>query len=160
MALFVSVKAQQADSLMVHLTTKWNNAKGYTLAMAQLMPADKYSFKPVPDEMSFEEQLLHIANNMEWLSRSFLGVTTAKDTLKYHGKMQVMERVNRAYNAALAAHHALSSTQMNESVSFFAGPKTRQQMLVLMHDHQGHHAGQLIVYLRLNGLKPPAYIGW
>jgi uncharacterized damage-inducible protein DinB len=30
----------------------------------------------------------------------------------------------------------------------------------LMHDHHTHHRGQIIVYLRLNGLKPPKYVGW
>jgi len=34
------------------------------------------------------------------------------------------------------------------------------QRPVLLNDHQTHHRGQLVVYLRLNGIKPPAYIGW
>ncbi len=29
-----------------------------------------------------------------------------------------------------------------------------------MQDHQTHHRAQLLNYLRLNGIKPPAYIGW
>lgn len=41
-----------------------------------------------------------------------------------------------------------------------AGPLTRRQILILMHDHQAHHIGQLIVYLRLKGIKPPGYVGW
>lgn len=37
---------------------------------------------------------------------------------------------------------------------------TRRQILLLLHDHQTHHIGQVIVYLRLKGIKPPAYVGW
>jgi uncharacterized damage-inducible protein DinB len=54
----------------------------------------------------------------------------------------------------------MNTGQMDEKVKFFAGPITRRQILILMHDHQTHHLGQLIVYLRLKGIKPPDYIGW
>jgi len=54
----------------------------------------------------------------------------------------------------------MNAGQLDEKVKFFAGPMTRRQILILMHDHQTHHLGQLIVYLRLKGIKPPDYIGW
>jgi uncharacterized damage-inducible protein DinB len=34
------------------------------------------------------------------------------------------------------------------------------QILNLLNDHQTHHRAQLIVYLRINGIKPPDYVGW
>ncbi|MEM6517680.1 MAG: DinB family protein, partial [Bacteroidota bacterium] len=27
-------------------------------------------------------------------------------------------------------------------------------------DHVTHHRGQATIYLRMNGIKPPDYIGW
>lgn len=29
-----------------------------------------------------------------------------------------------------------------------------------MDNHLAHHRGQMIIYLRLQGIKPPAYTGW
>ena len=153
---------QPTDSLNIQLSRKWVNAKTYTLKMADLMPAEKYDFKAVAEVMSFKEQLLHIANNMKWLSTAFLlgqGNKQGADTASMD-KAAVMKYISDAYDQGLSVHQMLSEKQLDEVVPFFAGPMTRRQILILMHDHQTHHVGQLIVYLRLNGIKPPAYVGW
>jgi uncharacterized damage-inducible protein DinB len=157
-----TVKAQSADSLQVQLARKWVNSKVYALKLAALMPEDEYDFKASPEEMSFREQLIHIAENMTWLSSSYLLVdapvkSTATQKLS---KSEVLKLLGNAYDLGLEAHMKMNAKQLDEKVKFFAGPMTRRQILILMHDHQTHHLGQLIVYLRLKGIKPPDYIGW
>jgi uncharacterized damage-inducible protein DinB len=158
----ISIFAQTGDSLLNQLARKWLNAKMYTLKLAELMPEEAYHYKPVPEVMSFKEQLLHMADNMQWLSSSFLfskKEAIKKDTAKMD-KPAVIAYIATAYDQALLAHYKLSQKQLNEVVPFFAGPMTRRQILILMHDHQTHHAGQLILYLRLKGIKPADYVGW
>ncbi len=157
----INGKAQASDSLLNQLSAKWENAKTYTLKMADLMSAENYGFRPVAEEMSFKEQLLHITNNMKWLSSAFLfsqGSKQVSDTATME-KAAIIKVLSDAYDEGLTAHH-LNEKQLNETVPFFAGPMTRRQILILMHDHQTHHVGQLIVYLRLKGIKPPTYVGW
>ena len=49
--------AQKIDSLfLVAAITKLQNSKAYTLKVANGMPEEKFSFKPVPDEMSFGDR--------------------------------------------------------------------------------------------------------
>jgi uncharacterized damage-inducible protein DinB len=157
----VVLQAQVNDSLQVQLSRKWINAKAYTLKMAELMPAENYDFKPTPDVMSFKEQLVHIADNMKWLSSAFLFSTgnSGKFDAATMDKAAAIKVLSDAYDQALSVH-AIHVKQLDETVSFFAGPMTRRQILILMHDHQTHHIGQLIVYLRLKDIKPPAYVGW
>jgi len=158
----VVLHAQSNDSLQVQLSRKWENAKTYTLKMADLMPAENYDFRAVAEVMSFKEQLLHIADNIKWLSSAFLfseGNQQGADTAKMD-KATVMKYISDAYDQGLSVHHMISQKQLYEVVPFFAGPMTRRQILILMHDHQTHHVGQMIVYLRLKGIKPPAYVGW
>ncbi|MDT8346268.1 MAG: DinB family protein, partial [Flavobacteriaceae bacterium] len=50
--------------------------------------------------------------------------------------------------------------ELSEKVNFFAGEKTKIQILNLLHDHVTHHRGQLVVYLNLKEIKPPRYTGW
>ena len=154
--------AQSSDSLQVQLARKWANSKTYTLKLADLMPEDKYDFRPTPEEMTFREQLLHIADNMTWLSSSYLFAEgPAKRTTKEKlPKAEVLKILAQAYDLGLKAHGNVKERQLDEQVKFFAGPMSRRQVLILMHDHKTHHLGQLIVYLRLNGIKPPAYVGW
>ncbi len=130
--------------------------------MAELMPEEYYDFKPVPEEMSFREQLLHIAQNMQWLSTSyfFQGKNKIGKNTGTIDKASVIKVLSDAYDMGLAAHKSISLKQLDEMVDFFAGPMTRRQILILMHDHQSHHLGQIIVYLRLKGIKPPDYVGW
>ena len=48
--------AQKNDSLFLDAAiSQLQNSKEYTLKVANLMPEEKYGFKPVPDEMSFGE---------------------------------------------------------------------------------------------------------
>ncbi len=155
-------KAQIRDSLLNNLAKKWANAKTYTLKIAELMPDYAYAFKPTPQEMSFGEQLQHIAQNMNWLSSAYLSgpSESKKKDSGTKNKHAVIQMLSAAYDSAMMVYYRLSSPQLDEVVSFFAGPMTRRQILILMHDHQTHHVGQLIVYLRLQGIKPPDYIGW
>ncbi len=158
----INGKAQTNDSLLNQLSAKWKNAKTYALKVAELMPEEQYNFKPVPDEMTFGEQLLHIAQNMNWLSSAYLLVSkqNSKSDAKVLSKQSIINTISTAYDSALAVHYRLTPKQLDEVVPFFAGPKSRRQILILMHDHQTHHIGQLIVYLRLKGIKPPEYVGW
>lgn len=116
--------AQSTDSLTIQLSRKWVNAKAYALKMADLMPAENYSFRPVADVMSFKEQLLHTADNMRWLSSAFLfsqGNKQGADTAKMD-KAAVMKYISDAYDQGLSVHHMLSQKQLNEVVPFLPDP--------------------------------------
>jgi uncharacterized damage-inducible protein DinB len=157
-----TVKAQSVDSLQVQLARKWVNSKAYALKLAGLMPENEYDFKPSPEEMSFSQQLLHIADNIDWLTSSYLFINAPgkRTPISKLSKADVLKILSDAYDRGLAAHSKIAAAQLDEKVTFFAGPMVRRQILILMHDHQTHHLGQLIVYLRLKGIKPPDYTGW
>jgi uncharacterized damage-inducible protein DinB len=156
--------AQSFDSLFLQTSlTKLKNAKAYTLAVADLMPETLYGYKPTPEEMSFGEQLLHIAGNLGWLSSTYLGNgenPVAKDDSKLKDKAGIRIVLTKTYDYAIGVLEVLEKNQLGVPVQFFAGPMTKLQIITLINDHQTHHRGQLMVYLRLNGLVPPKYVGW
>ena len=156
--------AQKCDSLFLAAAiTKLQNSKGYTLKVANLMPEDKYGFKPVPDEMNFGQQLLHISANLNWLTSSFITNSQSpvtKAATQVQKKGEIIEVLNETYEYAIGALKSFEGSHLGDTVSFFAGPKTKLQIINLISDHQTHHRAQMIVYLRLNGIKPPEYTGW
>ena len=164
--LFIThaVTAQKTDSLFLDAAiTKLQNSKEYTLKVANLMPEEKYGFKPVPDEMSFGEQLLHISANLSWLTSSYITnvkATVTKAAKQVQKKEEIIQLLKKTYDFAISALKLFEASHLTDTVSFFAGPKTKLQIINLISDHQTHHRGQMIVYLRLNGIKPPEYIGW
>ena len=154
------INAQTSDSSINELAEKWRHAKNYTIKMAQLMPEELYDFKPVAEEMTFREQLVHISQNIYGLSAIINGRKSSFTRPSNLSKTEVIALVSTAYDTGMTTHTNLPSIKLADQVPFFAGPKTRRQVLVTMHDHQTHHMGQLIVYARLKGIKPPDYIGW
>src|SRR6186997_2380209 len=65
---FSTLTLQGQESLLEDYKIKWKNATEYTLEFARAMPEEQYGYTPMPVEMTFREQLKHIAANMVWLS--------------------------------------------------------------------------------------------
>lgn len=160
----ISLSAQSTDSLFLTASiTKLQHAKEYTLKVANLMPSEKYMYKPTAGEMSFGEQLLHLASNMVWLCSSYLdGIPNplTKAALQYQEKATTISVLNKAYDYAIHTLQQFKPAQLATTVSFFAGPLNKVQIINLLNDHQTHHRAQMLVYMRLNELKPPDYVGW
>lgn len=139
---------------------KWENSKNYLLEVARAMPTDKYGYRPTPREMSFQEQLQHIQQNMEWLGNSYFKKREGTIVIDRNVKEQTITNLAEAFDLVTEAIKATSPQDLDTKVDFFAGEKTKLQMLNLLQDHVTHHRGQLIVYLNLNDIEPPKYIGW
>lgn len=141
---------------------KWKNSKDYLIAVAQAMPEDKYDFKPTEREMTFAKQLLHIKANMDWLSTTYFTYNPLeeKELDKKLTKLEIIAELENSFDAVYTIISNTDITKLNDKKEFFAGPKTRYQILNLLQDHVTHHRGQILVYLNLNGVKPPKYIGW
>jgi len=155
--------AAQADSLFKGaMLERLHNAKAYTMAVAAALPDSLYSFAPVPGTMTFAQQLQHMAQNLEMLCEKYLGWEKEAWPLDLPDPMpkQVRERVAGAFDIAIHTVKNTPSDSLGVVVPFFAGPKTRLQIIQLLNDHQSHHRGELIVYLRLCGMVPPRYVGW
>lgn len=163
-AILSGAQASAQDSLFIQeAALKWTNAAAYTLEVARAMPPEQYNFRPTPEEMSFGEQLEHMAENMMWLSSNYLtGISVESPLLIKEGRNpeEIIALMELALNTAREAILRANPEGLSATVDFFAGPMTRRQIILLLHDHHTHHRGQLVVYLRLNGIKPPRYRGW
>lgn len=158
------VMAQTFDAVFLKANiSKLKNGKAYTLLVADLMPKEKYNYKPSNEEMEFGKQLLHISENLCWLSSSYLISNInplTKDDSKLTSKKDIITIVTKAYDYAIYALQNFDTKTLSDSAKFFAGPMNKLQIINLLQDHQTHHRAQLLVYLRLNGIKPPSYVGW
>src|SRR6188508_548972 len=160
--LFSALTLQGQESLLEDYKFKWKNATEYTLVFARAMPEEEYSFKPAPEEMTFGEQLKHIAGNMVWLSSSYLnGAKTTLDPMNAGtSKKEIIAILEKSFAYAAVTVDHLNEKMLSQNVNFTAGIMTKRRILLLMTDHVTHHRGQLVVYMRLNGIKPPDYVGW
>ncbi|MEP0263446.1 DinB family protein [Dokdonia sp.] len=143
---------------------KWNNSKEYLIAIAEAMPAEHYTYAPTEREMSFGNQLLHMRGNMLWLgttyfsNKAFDRASLTKDTPKE--KEDIIKALKQSFDDVYAFVEKTPSEDLKTTIQFFAGPKSKLQILNLLQDHLTHHRGQIIVYLNLNDIVPPDYSGW
>ncbi len=150
------------DSFLSDYKIKWQNASDYTLEFARSMPEDYYSFAATPEEMTFGEQLKHIAGNMIWLSSSYLGGAKEHVDPSACGdsKKEIIAMLEKSFAYAQKTISSLAEKNLSQEVDFIAGKMSKRRILFLMTDHVTHHRGQLVVYLRLKNVPPPKYVGW
>ena len=161
---FGSAMAQEAEALIKAHHQKQKEAMLYTLEVAEKMPEAQYGYRPTPEEMSFGEQLLHLGDNLVWLSSSFLAEKPLPHRSKVEGqdvsKVEVMRLLTESYDFALRQLEELDAKSLTKEFPWRGGVMNKIQFLNLIQDHQTHHRAQAIVYLRLNQVVPPAYRGW
>ncbi|WP_137401427.1 DinB family protein [Echinicola rosea] len=152
-----------AQTNQEEFSSKWNTMKGYTVEILEAMPDDKLDFKPVDDVMSFREMVMHIAGANIMMANNFLregeaGVDLEKEDMS---KAELKEAVEKSFDFVAETVASLTDAELAEEVEVFGGNKiTRRQVENLIDTHGIHHRGNLIVYLRLNGIEPPAFRAW
>lgn len=157
----ISLYCQETGFLDDYLK-KWESGAAYTIEFAEALPESLYDYRPVSEEMQFREQIVHICGNIKWLTNAYLdGSEEGPDvTAPPATKDGLVELLRNSFNYAAEAIRKFNPAHLDQEVDFFAGPITKRQVLFLMSDHVTHHRGQLVVYLRLNQIKPPDYRGW
>lgn len=141
------------------------NSKKYLLLVAEMMPETKYDFKATPESLSFAENLMHIGYATDWHSQSLLGGRKARnwetDTLfkvATKSKREMIATIEETFNEAIKIIKQFDTTQFNNELDYFGLIRTKRQIFLLLADHISHHRGQMLVYMRLNGLVPPRYV--
>ncbi|TRZ45958.1 DinB family protein [Robertkochia solimangrovi] len=163
LTMIISSKAMSQQSTIDAFLEKWQNSKAYLLEIAAAVPEDNYDFSPTEREMNIKEQLVHIRGNMIWLSTTYFTKTPADKaaiSINPGTKQELIDELTKSFDSVSDAIRATDPETLDETVEFFAGPKSKLQILNLLQDHVTHHRGQLIVYLNLLEIKPPKYRGW
>lgn len=128
------------------------------VAAAVAMPADKYSFKPTPAQMSFGEIVRHLAVGNDFFCGSIGGVAAPKRTTvaATATKDALVARLRETFQFCDESLAKLDDSNLTESLPFFDMPrKTRAGLMTIATGDWADHYSQAAIYLRLNGLLPP-----
>jgi uncharacterized damage-inducible protein DinB len=128
------------------------------IAAAEEFPADKYSYKPTPSQMSVGDIVVHLIQGNDYLcgsiggmkapERSKVAVTDTKDAL--------IARLRETFAFCDQALAPLTDATLGEQLPFFGGRKmSRAAVMTLTTGDWADHYSQYANYLRLNGMLPP-----
>ncbi len=99
---------------------------------------------------------------MVWLCSSYLNgsKTNLDPAMTGNSKKEIIAMLEQSFDYTHQTINKLTEKDLNYIVDFVAGKMSRRRVMLLLTDHVTHHRGQLVVYLRLKGVEPPAYRGW
>ena len=126
--------------------------------VADAMPEDNFSYKSTPAQRSYGEQILHVASvNLTVLKN----VGTAQPppiNLNVTSKAEIVKVLGDSfdYGTALIDQQTNQSMLQKVKTPFHVGDSTRGRVFNLLIGHTWDIYGQMAVYLRLNGITPPA----
>jgi uncharacterized damage-inducible protein DinB len=142
---------------------QWKLATDQLIRVAEAMPAEKYDFKPVKEVGDFGDQLKHAGIAMCILLANAEGKKVEiKDVMldRLKTKDEIIAELRKIAGEGAAVINRVAGKTDGEVVeSQFFGKTTRRFLLIQAIAHNNNHYGQLVYYLRLNGITPPASRG-
>lgn len=164
-SLFSSPLFSQENDFIKEYLERLENSRKYLILVAKSMPKDKYDFKATSESMSFAENLMHISWAMDWHSQSLMGGREARDwntdtelKVANKSKKEMISKIDEVFKKTIEFISNFDINKLEERLDYFGSDRTKRQILLLLADHITHHRGQILVYMRLNGLKPPRYV--
>lgn len=150
-----STPAQVIDQLLTMVESE-------LVPLTEAMPADKYNFAPTNGNFqgvrTFGQQVKHLIRANYGMFGAAASMQPAgmpkMDTLKT--KDQMVAALKDSYAFAHRAVATLDEQNALEEVKPVDGVKTRAGIMMFAVVHMNDHYGQLVEYLRMNGIVPPA----
>jgi uncharacterized damage-inducible protein DinB len=148
---------QDGSSIVGEMTKHWQTSKALSLAVAEAMPADAYSFKATDGEMSFGEQMNHIALANGSYCSAAIGTSSPFGKPADASKATATKMLTAAYDYCIEGLSKLDDRGLQQKVTRGTTEVTKFELFWGGFTHAAHHRGQAEVYLRLKGITPPSY---
>jgi uncharacterized damage-inducible protein DinB len=155
------------------LAASSRTVRGNTIIIAQDIPEDKYSYKPVPDYRTVSQLLTHMAlayrfqyqlhgvekrMTLEGFDFPALMKAMMEEESRPRTKVQVIDLLQKEGEKWAGWVEGLTDEFLGEMVQMPAGgappQKSRFEMILSVKEHEMHHRGQLMLIQRLLGIVP------
>jgi len=150
--------AASANPLVESSKVFYLNAKQDILRSADKMAEEKYAFKPVDSVRSYGQVLAHVADGQY----EFCGAAASKHDEKgieqtAKSKAEIVAALKAAFAYCDAIYAGMTDAKAAEMIPAFGGAKiTRLSMLDFNVAHTMEHYGNLVTYMRIQGMVPPS----
>jgi len=144
-----------SSSLRMQLQRSQNNIVG----AVEAMPADKFSYKPTPDQITFGHLVVHIIGSNNSLCAKVADVPAPKmeEPKDTDSKDQLLAAVKASFSFCSEALAKMDDSKLGDDVELFGGRHFPRAMGALgLAGGWADHYGAAAMYLRLNGILPPS----
>ena len=131
-------------------------------ATADKVPSDLYDFRPTDEVRTLGQILAHVANSQY----AFCSAASGQDNPMSENleetattKAQITAALADAFAYCDAVYASMTDEQAAMTVSFFGGDMAVGGVLAFNSMHNYEHYGNLVTYMRINGIVPPSSAG-
>ncbi len=130
-----------------------------TVGAVEAMPADKFSYKPTPDQMTFAHLVVHIIgfNNSFCAKAADVPAPKVEESKETDSKEKLVAAVKASYTFCDGVIGKMDDSKLSDSIEIFGGRQGPRAMasMILASGWADHYAAAAM-YLRLNGITPPS----
>jgi uncharacterized damage-inducible protein DinB len=134
------------------------NMQDKIMKSAEAMPESKYSYRPTKDVRSFAEILTHVADISYVLCSNAKGETNPAAATAKDSKTKIIAYLKGSFDYCDGVYSGFTDAHLNDPADFWGSATNKMFILTQVGNHDALHYGNLVTYLRLNGLVPSG--GW
>ncbi len=119
------------------------------------MPADKYGFRPTPEQMTFVHLMVHIGTSNRVMCSSIAGESqpTGTGVTDQDGKDKLLADMKDSLDDCMNAQAKVDDSKLGEELTLFH--RTRVYVMMFLVADIADHYDLAATDLRLNGPGPP-----
>jgi uncharacterized damage-inducible protein DinB len=135
------------------------NRQKNTIAAVEAMPADKFSFKPSADQMTFGHLVAHMVEANYGLCSGAAAVPapTVKEVKDTDAKDNLVAALKASFDFCADALSKMDDSKLGETTTGGPGGQqlSRARFALGIASNWADHYAEAAMYLRLNGILPP-----
>ena len=157
--VFTTPGLASAQTVTSSLLGLFEITKDNIMASAEMLDEELYAFRPTDEVRSMGELFAHIAN-AQYLFCSAAAGESSPATENFEEtrttKASIVEALEMGFGYCEGVYSRMTDDMGSRSVDFFTGPNTAFGVLAFNSAHNYEHYGNLVTYMRLNGITPPS----
>ena len=150
------------SAILSDLLKDWQEQKDSLMKLADAMPENKFGYKSTPAQRSYGEHIMHAAlvnvDLLKLVGGRAAAPTFTAESAKTKADIVAALAASYDYGTALLQEQTEATIAQSQEASWL-GTSTRARMFWTLLSHSMDVYGQMVVYLRLNGIVPPASRG-
>ena len=146
------------DATIASVKTTYEVVKGYITKAAAQVPDKTYLYQPTKEVRTMGQLFGHIANASAMICGAATGMkpASAGDAEKLATKAEIQKALAASFAACDHAFTMITAANANESVKLFGMEHTRIGTMAFNNAHNFEHYGNVVTYMRINGMVPPS----
>jgi hypothetical protein len=154
----LAATAQVKNSVSSALRDTLPGRQKNTIASIEAMPAEKFSYKPSADQMTFAHLVSHMieSNNSFCSKAAAVPAPKVEEAKETDSKDKLVAALKASFDFCGDALGKMDDSKLGEMTEGFGGQQfSRARFAIILAGSWADHYAEAAMYLRLNGITPP-----